>query len=296
MLFLIGTVLFRRVLEQRWARAHLFGVVGILLLGLASLVLDALGESVAVAVLLAAVGGRRNGGPRAPWAARRGLTPGGGARCAGRVASRRKRHRHASAGPRARGGSILSPRRRGSATDCHQRERCRARSGHLAAGRRIRGVEATTRRPSDRAAGAAPLRGGTVGSAASVPAQRRDSHPVSSARAASRRTCQCSRDAARPRPLPTSPEPWLLALPPQDVGRVGAPPAGIGKGPATTPFHGVRVRTDVTTRCARRSASCTPRRMHPRRPSRRAFHRAAMLVRAACLRAGRAAGTRSFAE
>ena len=60
------------MLEQRWARAHVLGVVGILVLGLASLVLDALGESVAVALLLAAVAaaetvgrvrrGRRAGG------------------------------------------------------------------------------------------------------------------------------------------------------------------------------------------------------------------------------------------
>ena len=32
LLFLIGTALFRRVLEQRWARAHVLGVVGILVL------------------------------------------------------------------------------------------------------------------------------------------------------------------------------------------------------------------------------------------------------------------------
>ncbi len=72
LLFLVGTVLFRRVLEHRWARAQAIGVVAILLLGAASPMLDALGESVAVALLLAAVAvgetisrvrrGRRSGG------------------------------------------------------------------------------------------------------------------------------------------------------------------------------------------------------------------------------------------
>jgi low temperature requirement protein LtrA len=72
LLFLIGTALFRRVLEHRWPLAHLAGVLGILVLALASTVLDALGESVAVALLLAAVAvgetigrmrrGRRAGG------------------------------------------------------------------------------------------------------------------------------------------------------------------------------------------------------------------------------------------
>jgi low temperature requirement protein LtrA len=72
LLFLIGTALFRRVLEHRWPRAHLAGVAGILALGVAAVALDALGESVAVALLLVlvAVGetvgrvrrGRRAGG------------------------------------------------------------------------------------------------------------------------------------------------------------------------------------------------------------------------------------------
>jgi low temperature requirement protein LtrA len=72
LLFLIGTALFRRVLEHRWPLAHVVGVAGILVLGFFSLVLDALGESVAVALLLTAVAvgetvgrvrrGRRAGG------------------------------------------------------------------------------------------------------------------------------------------------------------------------------------------------------------------------------------------
>jgi low temperature requirement protein LtrA len=55
LLFLIGTALFRRVLEHRWPLAHLVGVAGILVLGFLALALDALGESVAVALLLTAV-------------------------------------------------------------------------------------------------------------------------------------------------------------------------------------------------------------------------------------------------
>jgi low temperature requirement protein LtrA len=72
LLFLVGTALFRRVMERRWARAHLAGMAGIVVLALASPVLDALGESVAAAILLAAVAvgetigrihrGRRAGG------------------------------------------------------------------------------------------------------------------------------------------------------------------------------------------------------------------------------------------
>ncbi|HYI49964.1 MAG TPA: low temperature requirement protein A [Microbacterium sp.] len=72
LLFLIGTVLFRRVLERRWATAQMGGIAGILVLALLSGALDALGESVAVSVLLAAVAagetagrvrrGRRSGG------------------------------------------------------------------------------------------------------------------------------------------------------------------------------------------------------------------------------------------
>ena len=72
LLFLIGTTLFRRVLEKRWARAHVVGIIGILVLAALSPVLDALGESVAVALLLVAVAvgetlgrlrrGRRSGG------------------------------------------------------------------------------------------------------------------------------------------------------------------------------------------------------------------------------------------
>ncbi len=72
MLFLIGTALFRRVLEHRWATAHLIGVAGIVALAALSPLLDALAESVAVALLLVAVAvgetigrvrrGRRSGG------------------------------------------------------------------------------------------------------------------------------------------------------------------------------------------------------------------------------------------
>jgi low temperature requirement protein LtrA len=72
LLFLVGTALFRRVLERRWAGAHVAGVIGILLLALVSPLLDALGEAVAVALVLAAVAagetvtrvrrGRRGGG------------------------------------------------------------------------------------------------------------------------------------------------------------------------------------------------------------------------------------------
>ena len=72
LLFLLGTTLFRRVLERRWAGAHVLGVVGILVLAAFSPLLDALGESVAVALLLVAVAigetlgrlrrGRRSGG------------------------------------------------------------------------------------------------------------------------------------------------------------------------------------------------------------------------------------------
>ena len=72
LLFLVGTTLFRRVLEHRWAGAHVLGVLGILVLAAFSPLLDALGESVAVALLLVAVAigetlgrlrrGRRSGG------------------------------------------------------------------------------------------------------------------------------------------------------------------------------------------------------------------------------------------
>lgn len=72
LLFLIGTTLFRRALEHRWAMAHVFGMLGILVLAALAPLLDALGESVAVALLLVAVAvgetvtrvrrGRRSGG------------------------------------------------------------------------------------------------------------------------------------------------------------------------------------------------------------------------------------------
>ena len=55
LLFLIGTVLFRRVLERRWARAQVAGIAGILVLAALSGPLDALAESVAVALLLVVV-------------------------------------------------------------------------------------------------------------------------------------------------------------------------------------------------------------------------------------------------
>jgi low temperature requirement protein LtrA len=62
LLFLTGTVLFRRVLERRWATAQVVGVAGILALALLSPLLDVLGESVAVALLLAAVAAGETGG------------------------------------------------------------------------------------------------------------------------------------------------------------------------------------------------------------------------------------------
>ena len=55
LLFLIGTVLFRRVLERRWATAQVAGIAGILVLAAVSGPLDALAESAAVALLLVAV-------------------------------------------------------------------------------------------------------------------------------------------------------------------------------------------------------------------------------------------------
>jgi low temperature requirement protein LtrA len=72
LLFLVGTVLFRRVLERRWATAQAAGIAGILVLAAISGPLDALGESVAVTLVLVAVAagetigrvrrGRRAGG------------------------------------------------------------------------------------------------------------------------------------------------------------------------------------------------------------------------------------------
>ena len=72
LLFLVGTMLFRRVLEQRWARAHVLGVSRHPGARRLRPLLDALGESVAVALLLVAVAigetvgrlrrGRRSGG------------------------------------------------------------------------------------------------------------------------------------------------------------------------------------------------------------------------------------------
>jgi len=74
-LFLTGTVLFRRVLEGRWARAQLLGLLALVLLAGASLavpVLDALTLSITTAILLVGVAagetvervrrGRRGGG------------------------------------------------------------------------------------------------------------------------------------------------------------------------------------------------------------------------------------------
>ncbi len=76
-LFLVGTVLFRRVLERRWSRAQLTGLLALVLLGVAGLavaapVLDALGLSIAAAFVLVGVAagetvgrlrrGRRSGG------------------------------------------------------------------------------------------------------------------------------------------------------------------------------------------------------------------------------------------
>jgi low temperature requirement protein LtrA len=55
LLFLIGTALFRRVLERRWATAQVAGIAGILVLAALAGPLDALAESVAVALLLVAV-------------------------------------------------------------------------------------------------------------------------------------------------------------------------------------------------------------------------------------------------
>ncbi len=72
LLFLVGTVLFRRVLESRWATAQVVGVAGIVVLAALSGPLSALAESVAVSLLLVAVAvgetvgrvrrGRRAGG------------------------------------------------------------------------------------------------------------------------------------------------------------------------------------------------------------------------------------------
>lgn len=72
LLFLAGTALFRRVLEHRWPRAHLVGLLALALLAAASPLFDALGEAVAVAIVLAVVAagetverlrrGRRSGG------------------------------------------------------------------------------------------------------------------------------------------------------------------------------------------------------------------------------------------
>ena len=49
LLFLIGTTLFRRVLEHRWARAHVAGIAAIAVLAVASPLFDALTLSVAAA-------------------------------------------------------------------------------------------------------------------------------------------------------------------------------------------------------------------------------------------------------
>ena len=49
LLFLVGTVLFRHVLERRWARAQLAGIAALIVLAIASPLLDALGLSVAAA-------------------------------------------------------------------------------------------------------------------------------------------------------------------------------------------------------------------------------------------------------
>jgi low temperature requirement protein LtrA len=75
LLFLIGCVLFRRVLEQRWARAQLAGIAALLVVGavaLASGGIGALWLTVAASVVLAGVAagetldrvrrGRRSGG------------------------------------------------------------------------------------------------------------------------------------------------------------------------------------------------------------------------------------------
>ncbi|HEX5857626.1 MAG TPA: low temperature requirement protein A [Microbacterium sp.] len=55
LLFLVGTTLFRRVLEHRWARAHVAGIGGILMLAVAAPLFDALTLSVAVAAVLVLV-------------------------------------------------------------------------------------------------------------------------------------------------------------------------------------------------------------------------------------------------
>ena len=74
-LFLVGTALFRWVLERRWARAQIAGIVALPLLGLAAVAavpLDVLTLSVVSAFVLVAVAigetigrlrrGRRSGG------------------------------------------------------------------------------------------------------------------------------------------------------------------------------------------------------------------------------------------
>jgi low temperature requirement protein LtrA len=72
MLFLAGTVLFRHLLERRWARAQLAGLLALALLAVAAIVLDTLTLSIGTAVVLAGVAagetvgrlrrGRRSGG------------------------------------------------------------------------------------------------------------------------------------------------------------------------------------------------------------------------------------------
>lgn len=55
LLFLVGTLLFRHVLERRWARAQLIGIAALIALGAVSQLLDALALSVAGAAVLVGV-------------------------------------------------------------------------------------------------------------------------------------------------------------------------------------------------------------------------------------------------
>ncbi len=76
LLFLVGTTLFRRVLEHRWARAHVLGILGILVLGR---LLPAARRARRVRRRRAAAGrggDRRDARPAAPGSPQRGLRRG----------------------------------------------------------------------------------------------------------------------------------------------------------------------------------------------------------------------------
>jgi low temperature requirement protein LtrA len=71
-LFIVGTLLFRFVLEHRWARAQIAGIAALIVLAIASPLLDALALSAAAALLLVAVAVGETVGRL-----RRGRRPGG---------------------------------------------------------------------------------------------------------------------------------------------------------------------------------------------------------------------------